>query len=180
MPADAAAESIIFASASKAFNLPGLKASLVVAGGDQAWARLAEMPIEVTFGTGLPGVMAGDVAFRACDDWLAALVRGLDHNRHLLAELLAERLPEVRYVPPQATYLAWLDLRALDLGDDPAEPLLERGRVALASGPTFGTARQEPRPAQLRYFADHLDRGRTADGCHARLASESRGQSGCS
>ncbi len=136
---DAAAESIIFASASKAFNLPGLKASLVVAGGDPAWARLAEMPIEVTFGTGLPGVIAGEVAFSACDDWLAALMQGLDLNRRLLADLLAERLPGVGFIPPQATYLAWLDLRALHLGDDPAEPLLERGRVALSSGPTFGT-----------------------------------------
>jgi cystathionine beta-lyase len=139
VPAEAAADSIIFASASKAFNLPGLKASLVIAGGEPAWARLAEMPIEVTFGTGLLGVMAGEVAFEACDDWLAALVRGLDHNRRLLADLLAERLPGVGYIPPQATYLAWLDLSALDLGDDPSEPLLERGRVALASGPTFGT-----------------------------------------
>jgi cystathionine beta-lyase len=139
VPAEAAADSIIFASASKAFNLPCLKASLVIAGGEPAWARLAEMPIEVTFGTGLLGVMAGEVAFEACDDWLAALVRGLDHNRRLLADLLAERLPGVGYIPPQATYLAWLDLSALDLGDDPSEPLLERGRVALASGPTFGT-----------------------------------------
>jgi cystathionine beta-lyase len=138
VPADAAAESIIFVSASKAFNLPGLKASLVVAGGEAAWTRLAELPVEVTFGTGLPGVIAGEAAFGACDDWLAALMRGLDHNRRLLADLLAEQLPGVGFVPPQATYLAWLDLRGLDLGDDPAEPLRERGRVALASGPSFG------------------------------------------
>jgi len=139
VPAEAAAESIIFASASKAFNLPGLKASLVIAGGDPAWARLAELPIEVSFGTGLPGVVAGEVAFLSCDDWLTALMRGLDHNRRLLADLLAEKLPGVGYVPPQATYLAWLDLRGLGLGDDPAQPLVEQGRVALSSGPTFGT-----------------------------------------
>jgi cystathionine beta-lyase len=136
--AEAAAEAIVFVSASKAFNLPGLKASLAVAGGDAGWARLAELPIEVTFGTGLLGVIGGEAAFTACDEWLAALLRGLDHNRAHLGELLAQQLPDVGYVPPQATYLAWLDLRALGLGDDPAEILRERGRVALASGPTFG------------------------------------------
>jgi cystathionine beta-lyase len=136
--ADAAAEAIIFVSASKAFNLPGLKASLAVAGGDAGWARLAEVPIEVTFGSGLLGVIAGETAFAKGDEWLSALLRGLDHNRALLAELLARHLPEVGYVPPQSTYLAWLDMRALGLGDDPAEALREQGRVALSSGPTFG------------------------------------------
>ena len=65
-------------------------------------------------------------------------MRHLDRNRQLLGELLADRLPAVGYVPPQAGYLAWLDCRELGLGDDPAEAFLERGRVALASGPTFG------------------------------------------
>ena len=53
--------------------------------------------------------------------------------------LLAEHLPAVRCVPAQATYLAWLDCRALDLGGDPADVFLERGRVALNSGIPFGT-----------------------------------------
>lgn len=42
------------------------------------------------------------------------------------------------YEPGAATYLAWLDCRALGLGDDPAARFLERGRVALSSGPEFG------------------------------------------
>jgi cystathionine beta-lyase len=62
----------------------------------------------------------------------------LDHNRRLLTELLAERLPGVRYREPQAGYLAWLDLRELGLGDDPSVTLLDRGRVALSPGPVFG------------------------------------------
>ncbi len=56
----------------------------------------------------------------------------------LLAHLLAERLPAVGYVPPQGTFLAWLDLRRLALVDDPTDLLLERGRVALYPGPMFG------------------------------------------
>ena len=44
----------------------------------------------------------------------------------------------MNYVAPEAGYLAWLDCRALGLGDDPAAAFLERGRVALSSGPAFG------------------------------------------
>jgi cystathionine beta-lyase len=44
----------------------------------------------------------------------------------------------VGYTPPRAGYLAWLDLRALNLGEDPSEALLERGKVALSPGPSFG------------------------------------------
>ena len=63
----------------------------------------------------------------------------LDHNRSLLAELLAAHLPEVGCAQPQAGYLAWLDLRALDLGEDPSMAILEHGRVALSPGPSFGS-----------------------------------------
>jgi len=62
----------------------------------------------------------------------------LDSNRGLLGRLLAERLPEVAYQPPEAGYLAWLDCSRLGLGADPAAALLERGRVALSGGPSFG------------------------------------------
>ena len=44
----------------------------------------------------------------------------------------------MRWTPPQASYLAWLDCRALDLGDDPAAAFLDRGRVALAPGVNYG------------------------------------------
>ncbi len=71
--------------------------------------------------------------------WLDTLLAGLDGNRRLLHDLLAEHLPDVRYRPGEGTYLAWLDCRALGLGDDPAAVFLDRGRVALSSGPSFGT-----------------------------------------
>ena len=63
----------------------------------------------------------------------------LDRNRRLLAALLATHLPAVGYVPPQASYLAWLDCTALGLGDDPAAYFLVHGRVALSRGLDFGT-----------------------------------------
>ncbi|GDY67856.1 cystathionine beta-lyase [Streptomyces avermitilis] len=125
-------------SASKAWNLAGLKAALAVAGPEAA-ADLARMPEEVSHGPSHVGVIAHTAALRDGTAWLDALLAGLDDNRRLLAALLAEHLPAVVHRPGDATYLAWLDCRALGLGDDPAAVFLERGRVALNSGIPFGT-----------------------------------------
>ncbi|MDX3244540.1 MalY/PatB family protein [Streptomyces sp. ME18-1-4] len=125
-------------SASKGWNLAGLKAALAVAGPEAA-ADLALLPEEVGHGPSHVGVLAHTAALREGTAWLDALLAGLDENRRLLAVLLAEHLPGVVHRPGEATYLAWLDCRALGLGDDPASVFLERGRVALSSGPDFGT-----------------------------------------
>jgi cystathionine beta-lyase len=125
-------------SASKAWNLAGLKAALAIAGPGAA-ADLARMPEEVGHGPSHVAVIAHTAALRDGAAWLDALLAGLDANRRLLADLLAEHLPAVRYRPGDATYLAWLDCRGLGLGDDPADVFLRRGRVALTSGPPFGT-----------------------------------------
>ncbi|MDO0916724.1 MalY/PatB family protein [Streptomyces sp. DT2A-34] len=125
-------------SASKAWNLPGLKAALAI-GGPDASDDLARLPEEVSHGPSHLGVIAHTAALRDGGDWLDSLLAGLDDNRRLLADLLAGYLPAVRYEPAQATYLAWLDCRALGLDDDPAAVFLERGRVALSSGAPFGT-----------------------------------------
>jgi len=135
---EAAARAFVFVSASKAWNLPGLKAALVFAG-PEALDDLRAVPDDVSFGAGLAGVIAGEAALRDGVPWLDELRAGLDGNRRLLADLLDEHLPQVAYQPPAATYLAWLDCRALDLGDDPAETFLEHGRVAVYSGPMFGS-----------------------------------------
>jgi cystathionine beta-lyase len=125
-------------SASKAWNLAGLKAAVAVAGSAAA-TDLARMPEEVSHGPSHVGIIAHSAALRDGRDWLDSLLTGLDDNRRLLGDLLAEHLPSVRYRQPQGTYLAWLDCRALNLPDDPAAVFLEHGHVALNSGPAFGT-----------------------------------------
>ncbi|MEU5950733.1 MalY/PatB family protein [Streptomyces sp. NPDC047525] len=125
-------------SASKAWNLAGLKAALAIAGPEAA-DDLARIPEEVSHGPSHVGVIAHTAALRDGGDWLDALLRGLDDNRRLLASLLAEHLPSIGYAPAQGTFLAWLDCRELGLGGDPAEAFLQRGRVALSSGRAFGT-----------------------------------------
>ncbi|MGW6909944.1 MalY/PatB family protein [Streptomyces sp. NPDC054940] len=125
-------------SASKAWNLAGLKAALAIAG-PAAAADLARLPEEVSHGPSHLGVIAHTAALRDGTAWLDALLTGLDDNRRLLANLLAEHLPSITYRPGEATYLAWLDCHALDLDEDPADIFLHRGRVALNSGLPFGT-----------------------------------------
>jgi cystathionine beta-lyase len=125
-------------SASKGWNLAGLKAGVAVAG-ELAVEELESLPHEIRNGASHVGAIAHTAALREGGAWLDELLLGLDHNRRLLGELLAEHLPGVRYHEPQGTYLAWLDCRALGLGEDPAEVFLDRGRVALNPGPSFGT-----------------------------------------
>lgn len=138
-------------SASKAWNLSGLKAAVAIAGPD-AVADLHRMPEEVSHGPSHLGVIAHAEAFRTGGDWLDALLRGLDRNRTLLGELVAEHLPTVKCQSPQGTYLAWLDCRELGFVEDPADGLavvaalsgparwfLDHARVALSSGHVFGT-----------------------------------------
>ncbi|MFG2210175.1 MalY/PatB family protein [Streptomyces sp. NPDC048638] len=125
-------------SASKAWNLAGLKAALALAG-PAAAEDLARLPEEVSHGPSHVGVIAHTAALRDGVPWLDALLPGLDDNRRLLSGLLAEHLPAVRHRPGEATFLAWLDCRALSLGDDPAAVFLGRGRLALSSGTAFGT-----------------------------------------
>ena len=135
----AQADGVAVASASKAWTLAGLKCAVILSGSVEMHERLEEkLSKRLAHHAGHLGVLASIAAFEHGGEWLDALVAHLDGNRHLVADLLAEHLPAVGYVPPQAGYLAWLDCHELALGDDPAEAFLERGRVALSSGPTFG------------------------------------------
>ncbi len=126
-----------FNSASKGWNIAGLKCGITVAGSLESAALFTERWEALL--ASHHGVLASVAAFTESLDWLDAVLVQLDENRGLLARLLAEQLPEVGYVPGAASFLAWLDCRKLGLGDDPAERFLANGRVALTSGPYFGT-----------------------------------------
>jgi cystathionine beta-lyase len=135
---DAAREcGVVLTSASKAFNLAGLKTALMVTAPGAAREAVAPLPDRANR-AGLLGVVAAEAAFAHGDAYLDALLVRLDANRALLGERLAAELPAARWTPPDATYLAWLDLRGLDLGDHPAAVLHRRGRVALSPGRHYG------------------------------------------
>jgi cystathionine beta-lyase len=136
---DAAREiGVAVSSASKAFNLAGTKCALMVTASARGDAMLARLPEEVGFRTSLLGLHASVAAFTEGDAWLGGALRAIESNRSLLASLLAERLPEVGFRMPRASYLAWLDCRGLDWGDNPAAHALASARVALNSGQDFG------------------------------------------
>lgn len=134
---DMTQRSIVFTSASKGWNIAGLKCGVAVAGAPE-YARVLTERVEALL-AGNIGVLANVAAFTDGLPWLDALIGQLDRNRGVLADLLAERLAGVGYVPPEASFLAWLDCRALGLGANPAAEFLARGRVALGQGPDFGT-----------------------------------------
>jgi cystathionine beta-lyase len=124
-------------SGSKAFNIAGLKCAMVVTADPATRSVMRGVPNAFTDHVGYLGVLATEAGFEAGDEWLDAVVAQLDRNRTLLADGLREHLPEVRWRPPQATYLAWLDCRELGLAD-PAATFLANGRVAVSPGPAYG------------------------------------------
>ena len=134
----ASERTVTVTAATKSFNMAGLRMAFLHSASSRYGPITKKIPKRLIGGIGILGQVATIAGWTEALDWLDELVAGLDANRHLLAELLAERLPEVRYRPPDATYLAWLDCSELGLGDDPAPVFLGQGRVYLNSGLDFG------------------------------------------
>jgi cystathionine beta-lyase len=134
----AANHGLALISSSKAWNTPGLKCAQVIAASEAMGAVVDRLPEGLIFQVGNLGVSASIAAYRDSVGWLEDLLQVLNRNRVLMGELLAERLPAVRYQAPEGGYLAWLDCRALDLPEEPVDFFLKQGRVALGPGPKFG------------------------------------------
>lgn len=125
-------------SASKSFNLGGLSCAVAHLGHERVAAGVAAMTPHVLGGVSALGARATLTAWTQGEHWLDGTVETLRANRdHLMARVGSE-LPDVGVACPQATYLAWLDLRATRIASDPAAQLLERGRLALSPGADFG------------------------------------------
>ncbi len=125
-------------SASKAWNIAGLKCAVMIAVGDVPASILAGMPFEVTWRTGQFGMLASATAYAEGQDWLDGVLASVASNLDLLDRLLREHLPEVTWRRPEASYLVWLDFSGRGWGNDPAERILREAKVALSSGPGFG------------------------------------------
>jgi cystathionine beta-lyase len=162
---DIEARTITVTSASKAFNLAGLRWAVLFAGHTGLHEAICRLPKHYLGAPNLLAVEATDAAWTDGDEWLAAVRRVLDENRRRLAALLGNHLPAVRYHEPAATYLAWLDCRALGFGDDPAAAFRLRG-VELAAGHRFGSIGDgflrlnfATSPAVLDAIVDQMARG---------------------
>ena len=124
-------------AASKSWNLAGLKCATIITAHPKQLERAKSMPIAVHYRASLFGAVASAVAYE-CTDWLDSAIATMDSNRSYLATLLKKELPSVGYRIPDFSYLAWLDLKELNLGDNPSDVLLEKGKLAVNSGAMFG------------------------------------------
>jgi cystathionine beta-lyase len=136
--ADAESVSVTVTAASKGWNIAGLKCAIIISQNTEMNSKLANLAPAMHYRASLLGGFATAVAFAEGTLWLDTVIAQLDHNRHLIKKLLAEKLPTVRYHIPQNSYLAWLDVESLHLGADPSVTLIEKGRVAFNPGHAFG------------------------------------------
>lgn len=112
-----AAHTVTATSASKAWNIAGLKCAQVILSNPADAAAWAPDDGLLTEGASTLGVIANAAAYDGGREWLTGTLAYLDGNRSALGQVLAERAPQIGYLPPEGTYLAWLDLRsAVDVG----------------------------------------------------------------
>jgi len=140
--AAARAHAITAVSASKGWNLAGLKCAQLVFDNDGDLARWRRMALLAGHGASALGMIASLAAWRDGAPWLDHVRAYLGRNRDLLAQALREHLPAAGCVPPQGTYLAWIDCRTLPLPAQvpPARFFLREARVALTDGRDCGEA----------------------------------------
>jgi cystathionine beta-lyase len=134
-----AERTITLMAPSKTFNLAGLKCSVAIIPNGELRARFVAAQADLVRGVNILGYTAALVAYRDGQPWLDGLLRYLEASRDLVVRYVRDRLPGVATVAPEGTYLAWLDCRNADIpGGDPYTFFLERARVALNDGATFG------------------------------------------
>jgi len=133
-----ASHTLTATSASKAWNLPGLKCAQVILTNEADRQRWEDMGTFAARGASNPGVVANIAAYRHGGGWLDEVVAYLDDSRRLLGSLVSQHLPKVRYRPPDGTYLAWLDCTAMALPESPGALVTDRGHITVVDGPAFG------------------------------------------
>jgi cystathionine beta-lyase len=129
---------ITITSASKSFNLAGLKCAVIITESTKLQERINVMPPAVTWRASLFGAVASTAAYAESVDWLDGVLITLDQNRKLVEKLIATKAPAIKYRIPDFGYLAWLDLSALGLGEDPSAAILEKGKLAVNGGVLYG------------------------------------------
>ncbi|UIX32071.1 MalY/PatB family protein [Streptomyces sp. GQFP] len=141
LSAESAQHSITVVSASKAWNLSGLKCSEVILTNPldkERWDRSDRLRLSVN-ATSTLGAIAAAAAYTSGGPWLDSIRNYLRRNSAIIDDFIKSDMPEVGYRAPDATFLAWLDFSGIrGLSSDPAQYLLERARVAVLDGRTFG------------------------------------------
>jgi cystathionine beta-lyase len=137
---EAADRTVTLTSATKGFNIPGLRTSIAHFGSPALKERFdRRLPEHLLGGPSRFGIAATIAAWRDGEAWLHEVMRHLDRNRALVADWAAS--VNLGHFVPESTYLSWLDCRRLDLpeGLTPQKYLLEHAKVGLSEGADFGT-----------------------------------------
>ena len=132
------ARTITLTAASKAFNIAGLRCAVAIFGSPEMQRRFDGLPRHLRGGVGILGIEALRAAWHHSQPWLDEVRAYLEANRAFVAGFVRDELSGITLHAPEATYLAWLDCRALDLEPSPYAFFLERAKVALSDGPSFG------------------------------------------
>lgn len=137
--AETGVKAITLTSASKGWNIAGLKCALAVTSSDWGRSVFKRLPSVITERAGILGIIATIAAFAQDVPFLERVKKHLDAQRHTLRALLDDcGLQKIGYTPPPASFLAWLDCRELNLGPNPSGAFLKRGKVAFVPGLAFG------------------------------------------
>lgn len=132
---DAASRSLILMAPSKTFNIAGLCCSFAIVPNPELRKRFTRAARGIMADVNLLGFVAAEAAYQDGADWLSAQLDYLRANRDLLVTRL-NKVPGVKVLPPEATYLAWIDISALQLSDPVG--FFEQAGVGLSSGGQFG------------------------------------------
>lgn len=157
----AAAHTVTGTSASKAWNIPGLKTAQLITSNDADQQLYTRFGFAVQHGAATLGVVASTAAYRSGKPWLTDVIEYLDGSRRQLASLVDEHLPGAVYRVPEATYIGWIDTSALGIPGPPAAFFREQAGVVLTEGRLLGRGAEgharvvfaTPRPVLDEAFA---------------------------
>jgi cystathionine beta-lyase len=136
---DTAKRTVTLFSSTKTYNMAAIRCAIAHFGPEETLASLDAHPSRLFGQPNIFGIAATLAAWsNEADKWRRQLLEHLEANRRQLSSYLAEMLPGCLHAPPDATYLAWLDLRGFGLGERPAERILAGAGVALSEGAEFG------------------------------------------
>ncbi|HHU77374.1 MAG TPA: pyridoxal phosphate-dependent aminotransferase [Clostridiales bacterium] len=132
--------SIICTAPTKTFNLAGLQVSnIFIANKKLRDDYLAEISRSASGHVGTMGLIACQAAYAHGAEWLDALKKYLEGNIEFVRSFLSARLPKIKLIEPQGTYLLWLDFRQLNMSEEEREEfLIQKAGIWLSKGTIFG------------------------------------------
>lgn len=133
---EAAARTVTLLAPSKTYNIAGLACSLAVISDAKLRQQFVRAMAGIVPEMSPLGYAACEAAFRDSEPWRQALLAYLRGNRDFIVAFLKEHLPMIKMTPCEATYLAWLDVSALQL-KDPGY-FFEQHGIGLADGAQYG------------------------------------------